>query len=319
MNQTTVKTALVAISEPFAKNVVTDRAYLIGKLNAVRNSVFGLFPTLGVFKDSFGSFQVQAFPVGPVANHGYRSYLGVTLPRGFAAPVKCWQSNRPLLTRSEWRAMHTDLVPCEKELAVTYQPGLHPTERDLLVPSKLRVYADSAADAGKTVVIEVRHGTIEKKLRFDLIHDNWTECSFVADTIVSVSLPEITGSVSLAAGDRTLSRYYPGETAPGYARIMVNTKSACDVFVRAKKEFSPIYFDSDIVEIGDEMVLKWVATFVRYATNPDESKRRLAGESLQLAKTQLEGLHRQYLGRAFQDGQSQGRVNQRHVLPGYSR
>lgn len=317
MNKTNVATALGVISEPFGKSVKADRHYLLAKLNAIRGVVHSNFPRL--FEYRFSSFQVQNFPHGAVTNFGYPNYFGITLPRGFSAPVKAWQCNEPLTPRSEWRSMHSELMPCRSELSVELVPGKFPTERDLLVPSKLSVYSDSEQDSGKTMIVTARLGTVEKRLRFDLSFDSLIQADFTVDQIISVSLPELLGSVTLFAGDRALSKYYHGETIPAYSRIAVKTNKPCDVFVQARQLFEPVYFDTDIVEVGDVSVLEWLAKFVRWSSSVEKQKRDLALECFQLAKSQIEAGMKVAIGKMYRDGTPGGKVNKRNITPGYLR
>lgn len=317
MNKTNVSTALGVISEPFGKSVKADRHYLLAKLNAIRGVVHSHFPRLFEFR--FAAFQIQNFPNGAVTNSGYPNYFGITLPRGFSAPVKAWQCNEPLALRSEWRSMYSELMPCRNELSVALVPGKYPTERDLLVPSKLSVYSDSEQDSGKTMIVTARYGTVEKRLRFDLSFDSVIQANFMVDQIISVSLPELAGSVTLLAGDRALSKYYHGETVPAYTRIAVHTRKACDVFIQARQLFEPVYFDTDIVEVGDFSVLEWLAKFVRWASSAEQSKRELAIECFNLARSQIDAGIRVSIGKMFRDGTPGGKVNKRNILPGYLR
>lgn len=296
-----------------------DRAEVVEHLNKYRLLLYTSYDKFKLFNDAAHLITVAQFD----------GYQGVTLPPDIAAVEGVWSCDVPLAIRSRWREMHTGigLLPGTR-MSTIELAEMFPTERDLtVVGGTLKVYAEHSADTGKDVFVTVKRSDTERveRIRFPLEAATWQVSDVPVKKVLEVSLPTLTGYVQLAQDDGTvLSAYAPWETAPMYRRLKLSTSScACPtVLLQGTKRFVNIYFDHDIVEVGNQLIMEAAARYFRFGEASTDSKEIQRSE-FDLAKMEklLVGLIARHRGRAIQDGNPfRGRqITKTTTLPGYAR
>jgi hypothetical protein len=91
--------------------------------------------------------------------------------------------------------------------------------------------------------------------------------------------------------------------------------------IQGRRRYRRIWFDSDIVEVGDQLVLEAAGRMFRYGESSTESRdinRSKFDE--QTMRDQLLGLISRHRGSAYQDGpvQRRAQATPRKSLPGYN-
>lgn len=314
LHPTTVEDAGIAMAPGLGLSWQDNRAKVVDGINLYRNHLFNNYGKNGLFDDVFHCFCPQKF-LEPCTGGKCNTYLGATMPANVAGVVTAWSCRRPLKVRSRWREAFTGRISdCEGELSITTMPERYATERDFAGEAYIKVYAASNADHGKDVFITDRRG---KKHKFTLDGDAWVESAQPLFGIESVVLPELVGSVTVATEtDYELSTYAPWEKVPSYLRIKFNQPCPANVFVQGTRQFTKVWFNEDIVEVGDALVMRYMAEFFRYDTAKDASKRQLAANALQLADANLKGLISRYVAGAMSDKLTK-RPRKSNILPGY--
>jgi hypothetical protein len=143
--------------------------------------------------------------------------------------------------------------------------------------------------------------------------------------ILSVALPAgRKGAVTLMDNDRrVLSIYTPSESVPTYRRMKVS--ESCNdstVLLQGNKRFQDIYFECDIVEVGNRLIIEAAGRYFKYGENTTE-KKEIERANYDLAKMGdlLRGDMQRQQGAAKQDGFPYANPNRlkSKSLPGYSR
>ena len=318
LNPTTVVSA-GRVMAPFLGYVWPDnRVDVVKGVNDARNLLFNRYNRQKMFADAFHCFVPQTFYEG--CGTSRCGYFGATLPPDMQGVEKVWQCGEPLRIRSRWREAFTGKIQCSSEASVVLMPRKYPTEREMKIPAVITIFTESSQDTGKVVIMEVRTKYDgDQKLKFTLSGDEWVQSTMDVAEIYSVSLPCLTGKLTLSTlAGFTLSEYAPWETVPSYARVKLLTPCPHNVFIQGTRRFVPVWFDSDIVEMGDAIILEWLAQYLRYNKSRTESERRTAADALAQAYNSLDGLMARDLAGAIQDNIRRG-PKPVPQLPGYGR
>lgn len=222
--------------------------------------------------------------------------------------------------RSRWRESFTGRIPCGNTLSLSLMPQRYPTEREMKAPARLRFYAEHPDDCGKTVFMEARMRNKVQRLSFELSSDAWVQSVDPVHDIHNVVLPaDLRGPVTIATEDNyELSTYAPWERVPSYARVKINSACPANIFIQGTRAYTPVYFDPDIVEVGDPNILEFMAQYIRFNKAKDRKDQETSALALAQANKELDGLISRYTGRAIMDGPRRG-VRRNGVLPGYER
>jgi len=304
-----------------------NRFEVVNYLNKFRLLVYTDYDKLKLFDDTFHCMCVESFydlcPDPDCATQ----YQGFTLPEDVLGVVAAWEYGYPLKMRSRWRESHNGIgtsgLPRAEIIAMAQ---MFCTERDITTTSKLKVFCEHASDAGKVVTMEVIDSRYkQRKISFTLIHEGLAVSPFKVRKILSVSLPSgRCGSVKLMQDDGfVLSEYTPWETVPNYRRVKVATVCrASTILIQGTKKFNRIYFDSDIVEVGNQLIIEAAGRYFKFGENTVEADEI---NRAQLDKAEMNrlliGEISRHRGHAIQDGSPfKGRPSPvRRTLPGYSR
>lgn len=292
-----------------------NRRRIVRYINDIRKTLYSLHPLM--FGDVFHCFTPSLFRESCL-NECRNRYLGITLPPDMEGVVEAWECGIPLKIRSRWRESFTGKVVCGGKMNLILMPQRFPTERDLHHTGQVSFYAESVEDEGKTVYVEVRDNRSPRVVKkgVTLKGDDVTVLNDVYE-IVSVALPTgLCGRVKIFQDDYVLSEYAPWEEVPSYARVKVGSRCSANVFVQGTRKFVPVWFDHDIVECGDQMILQFMSTYVQYVHSKDGNERETAREALADASRMIDSALKRQLSGAIQDGLKH-RMKPRCGLPGY--
>jgi hypothetical protein len=199
------------------------------------------------------------------------------------------------------------------------------TERDLQKTSKLKIFTEHEGDNGKKVHLDVLDSQgRQKRIAFTLIFDAFAVSNIKVQKILSVSMPSgRCGGLILSQEDGyDLSRYTPWETVPTYRRLKVADGCRClgSVIVQGNKKFQNIYFDHDIVEVGNALVIEEAGKFFKYGESTTETAELKTAEYHRtLMEKYLRGEIARQRGGQIQDGNpfKGSRITKQPTLPGY--
>lgn len=304
--------------------VSEDKPEIIKYVNKFRNVLYNSYASFELFNNVFHCIQVSTFKQD-CTDCCSKCYEGFTLPPDIIAVEAIYNYGQPLTLNSRWRESHTGLGigGCGRVNAVE-MAEMFPTERDLQCGSTLKIFTEREEDADKCVHITVL--TLQNKettLTLRTISDGWAVTKQKVKKILSVSLPpDRVGSIILAQNDGyVLSEYAPWESVPSYRRFKISGTCNGVVLVQGTRQFRKIYFDHDIVEVGDDLVIEAAGKYFKYGENTaDANEIAVADRWLNNMGTQLNGLMARHRGKATQDGNPTGFYRQkRKALPGYEK
>lgn len=302
-----------------------DRVRVVELANKYRNLLYNLYEEVKLFDEVSQCICLSDFREPCVRDCDPVHWKGFTLPYDVASVESAWESGNVLTQRSRWRESLVGRHNPGAFMEMFEVPGQFATERDLREVTRLKVYADSVEDNGLTVEVKVVDADWEHQtLAFSLQGDGWVTVDNYVREIISVVLPgHRDGGIRLAQEDGyELSRYTPNEPTPAYRRYKVAAHCNSEaVLIQGTRRMVPVYFDSDIVEVGDQLVMEAAARYFKYGENTTDQKDiKRAEYDLAKMKESLSGLLARNRGRSKQDGTPyQGRPlpRRRKQLPGY--
>ena len=229
--------------------------------------------------------------------------------------------------RSRWRESHTGIgVSSSGRIETIEMAETFATERDLQSIIKIKIFTENDNDNGKKAYVDVVDSTgRNRRLCFTLIGNGFAVSSVKVKKILSVVLPPSReGSLLLAQADGyELSAYDPWETVPSYRRFRVNTQHCpSTVLVQGTKKFRNIYFDHDIVEVGNQLIIEEAAEYFKYTKGTKDQAEIKTGEyHLGKMKDYLAGEIARNRGNSIQDSSpfKGARITKTKTLPGYRR
>lgn len=182
-----------------------------------------------------------------------------------------------------------------------------PTEREITDgPVILKMFTEDHDDDGKKAyltVIDAEKKT--RKIEMELSYDKWVVTPVEVLSIVSVSLPQLCGIVTLAQQcGRELSLYSPEDRTPAYRRVKVAGTCECKgrILIQGTRRFVKLWFDTDIVEVGDMLMLEYAGTYFKYWKSKDRDEKATATDALSAMFANLDGIVARHRGRMTQDG-----------------
>lgn len=273
-----------------------DKSKIIGYVNKYRNLLYTLYNDFKLFDNIFHCICVSQFD-------GYR---GITLPNDVLSAEAVYAYGQPLTLRSRWQESHVGIQPRGFKYESIEMAEQFPTERDLITPSRLKVFTEHDDDAGKLLYVEaIDIDGKFVKVCFKLVGNGFTVSRQKIRKILSVSLPVgRKGAVTLAQIDGfELSIYDPWETVPAYRRLKLPEHcKSYSVILQGTKKFRKIYFDHDIVEVGDALVIESAAKYFKYGDKGTDTKEiNRSNKDLQDMGNFLRGLMARHRGGSLQD------------------
>lgn len=316
LSPTTLAVAGPVMAEAMGYSWDKDRLEVVKYINKYRNLLFTEYNKFKLFDNVFHCICINNF----------EGYQGFTLPNDVLGVEAVFSYGVPLKIRSRWREAHNGIgVSGLPRVEAVTMAETFATERDLKKVSKLKIFCEHEEDNDKKVYLEVVDASNKvKRIAFTLIYDGFAVSPVKIRKILSVSLPNLRGSLKLMQEDGyELSDYAPWETVPDYRRMKVATScSASSVLVQGTQKFQKIYFDHEIVEVGNELIIESAGRYFKLGETTTESKEIQTAE-LHLAKMSnyLLGEIARHRGNAIQDNSpfKAPRDTIRKALPGYSR
>ena len=304
-----------------------DRAEVIEYLNKYRQLLYSMYSKFHLFDDVFHCINIERFCQPCVNDCAGGEYFGFTLPNDVSGAEVVYRYGFPLTLHSRWRESHTGIGvdTTTGHIAAVLMAEQFPTERDITTVGRLRVGAEHVDDTGKVMYVEGLDASGGRvKVRFTLVGDGFAVSRVKFSRVLSVTLPpERKGSVTLMdAGRKVLSIYTPCESVPVYRRMKVPEGCGCQtVLVQGNKKFYRIYFDNDIVEVGNQLIIEAAGRWFKYGETTTETKelQRATFDRAEIGNLLAGDVSRQQ-GAAKQDGFPYSRkTSRRKTLTGYSR
>jgi hypothetical protein len=300
-----------------------DRSEVVDYINRFRLLVFTDYDKFKLFDDSFHCICVQTF-----TSECGETYQGFSLPNNILGVEAIYSYGVPLRLRSRWRESHTGLgVHSLGRVEAVLMAEVFATERDLKSATKIKLFTEHEKDNGKRVHIEVIDvSDRQRRVEFTLMHDGWAVSPVKIKKILSVSLPPgRSGSVLIAQQDGyELSLYDPWETVPAYRRMKLKD-DCCKTTVLVQGTKNPkqkVYFDHDIVEIGNDLIIEEAGRYFKFGESTSDQKEL---QTAQYHRAEMERLLKgeiaRHRGNSIQDGSpfKGGRITAVKTLPGYTR
>lgn len=323
-NPCTVAEAGPIVADALGTDWLREREQVLKILNKCRNEWYNQYSRRKLFFDLHHCICVSCFgePCGTSKCSTGNMFHGFSLPEGMDSIEAAFESGESLTLRSQWREVHVGLGAHGRHLELVQIDRKYPTERDPQPGTTLKVYAESPDDAGKKMTVKVITEGRAATIVFDLLGDGWAVSGVPVDRIESVVLPAgLAGGVLLQQADGYgLSSYAPWETVPAYRRYkMQQPCGSMAVKIRGPQRYRKIWCDTDLVEIGDPLVLEATAKYFRFSQSSDQKELRTAEWWLAKMNGYLDGVTARARGGSQQDGtMDKGRpVTARTILPGY--
>jgi hypothetical protein len=302
-----------------------DRNEVVRHVNRYRELLFSLYNTFKLFDSSYHCIEVSKYRINCQSDG---TYNGIALPPDIVSVEDAWENSEPMKIRSHWREGHSGVgLTTARKLDLIEVGQAFPTERDILCPAGIKIFAGGDDDGGKIVLVEGRDPDGKPlKAHIELIANGWsvTRRKRFAQIDRVALPPKRCGEVRIATADgHLLSVYAPWETVPSYRRFRVGHRcEASTIVIKGAKKFIPIFFDSDIVEVGNSLIIEAAGNYFKYddsTTDANELKR--ADRDFGKMKSLLDGAISRHSGGAVQDGNPfryRGK-KQTKTLPGYRR
>lgn len=272
----TVLEAGPVVAEASGLRWADNRTEVVGVINKYRELLYTQYDKLQLFDNVFHRLRVETYGCGN------DRYQGFTLPADILSVEAVWDDGRSLTLHSRWREAHNGKGLTGSRVSTLEMSETFPTVRDLTIVGKLKVFTEHADDSGKLVHMDViQKGGRRKRLVFTLEHDGWAISPVRVERILSVSLPtERSGGIRVAQEDnREIALYAPNESVPNYRRHKIASSCcATSVVVQGVKRFVPVWFDHDVVEVGNRLALDAAARHFRYTQGGSDSKEIQTGE-----------------------------------------
>lgn len=280
-----------------------DRREVIDYLNKYRLLLSSEYDKFKLFDDTFHCICVNTFK-----SECGECYQGFTLPPDVLGAEAVYSYGLPLTLRSRWRESHTGQgVKSLGRVEAVLMAESFATERDLTKITKVKIYTEDEKDNGKKVYLEVIDASNkQRRIAFTLLFDGFAVSPVKVRKILSVSMPSgRSGSLKLMQEDGyELSEYTPWETVPVYRRMKVNSqKCPSTVLLQGTRKFINIYFEHDIVEVGNALIIESAGKFFKYGETTTDQKELQTAE---YHKNKMDGYLRseiaRHRGNAIQDG-----------------
>jgi hypothetical protein len=328
LDPTTVAQAAPVIAAAMGLAWPGERMEVLKYLNDYRNMIFNMPEGREIFSNVFHCICLSEFtePCGTSVCSTWNTFNGFSLPADVSAVVAVFDAGDPMILRSRWRESRVGMSGTGIAVSTTETARQSPVERDIKsgTATRLKVRASHAGDANLLVTLRVIDADWqERTVEFTLLDDQWASAEIHVREIRSVALPvDRKGEITLAQEDGyELSIYDPWERVPSYRRFKVAPHGRnTSVLVQGIKQYRKVWFDHDIVEVGDSRVIQHAGRFFKHGDESTEAKdlKRAMFDKVAL-KEELAGVIGRHRGRAIQDSNpARGRrITRSTRLPGY--
>lgn len=299
------------VAGALGKDWCKDRKEIVDYINRFREDLYLMYSDFKLFTNKFYCIELQCFPQKcmDVCRCGDDVYYGVTIPEDIDGILAVWEDHEPLRTYSKWWEARVGIVTKgqpQTYMSTTLVHEQFPTQRCLQKTTPIQFYADNEEDHGKVVRIVV--DTVfdkRKEYRVNLVGDGVIGIPDSVSHIHSVVLPsDLCGKVTLAQEDGyELSEYSGYDTVPSYRRLKVSVPCGSGkILLHGNQKFKPVFFDSDIVEVGSRRILETAMRAYRYGENSTDTEQlRKAGMEESKLKKLIKGALDRSRGNSDQD------------------
>lgn len=308
---TTVLEVGQIIAEAMGKDWCRDRKEIVDYINRFREDLYLMYPEFKLFTNKFYCLKVCCYPEDCMMTCSCDgdSYYGVTLPEDIDGVITVWEDGEPMRTYSKWWEGRVGRITKDRprtELSATLVHEQFATQRPLQCPSALQVFASSTEDTNKVFTIRARtYMRRDQEFAIKLVGEGLVKIPETVLAIHAVVVPhDLCGSVTLAQEDGyELDEYSGYDTVPSRRRLKISTPCPTgQVLVHGNQKFKPIYFDTDIVEVGSRRILETAARMYRYGeTGTDSSEIAKANIEEAKMKKLIKGALERSRGKMSQD------------------
>ena len=300
------------VADAMNKDWCKDRKEIVDYINRFREDLYLMYSEFRLFTNKWYCMELQCFTQKclPLSNcSGKEKYYGVTIPEDIDGLLGSWENHEPLRNYSKWWEARVGIVSAnnpQTRLSTTLVHEQSPTQRSLTKNIPIQFYADHEDDAGKLVTVIV-DTLFKRRVEYNvqLYADNTVAIPDAVRHIHSVVLPSnLSGKVVLSQTDGyELSEYSGYDTVPSYRRLKVSTMcKSGKVLIHGSQKFKPVFFDSDIVEVGSRRILETAARVYRYGENStDPDQLRKADKEERKLKNLIKGALDRTRGNSNQD------------------
>jgi hypothetical protein len=331
LNPTTVSRALPIVAAKLGIDPSTNRGEALTYLNRIRAMWYHEFHRIRLFDDLMECVPLQNFRHDCALDCQCDCFTGISLPTYMEGPVAAWIDKTPLTLRSRWKAKDVGLATWGPGLDLIELSGTYPTFADISPPSDfIKLISTSTKDNGKKVYIKGR-GCNNQPVEIVLTIAGSGSVQSVQSIaiITSVVLPVLTGGLTMSevTSHRTLAIYNPATPeVPNFRRFRVQAGCAANsccypgIMVQASRTYTDLFFDEDVVEIGERLVLEAGARFYLYGeSTTDRAEIARAERDRADMFDKIRGMLARKKGGMIQDGPVTNRNGHRYgkKLPGY--
>jgi hypothetical protein len=294
MAYTVFSQVLQWLQQPTGLTVHENRAELVEIANDVRRLFFNLYENIPMFLDAEECLCVHSY--NRDCNACEDTYLGITLPEGMQTPEAMWVNSTPVVMNSKWRSYKVGIPPGDSSSCrlQSFDMGdIWPTALDLPhgecqgIKIKTGCAADAALNKEATLTFIDENG--EKRSEQVKIAREYHSTVARARSLAApggIALPVgLTGAITVATTDGSIiAEVSPFNPVPSFRRLQISGVCEGDqVSVRGAREFTPLYFDYDVVETNNKRAFVEGALFLRYndsvTADPTYSQKALVHET----------------------------------------
>lgn len=279
MGFTTLGQALKWIEEPFGMTVKENHCELVDKLNRIRQHFHLLYGEVDLFMNGEECLTIQEFPLDCNCRE---TYLGITIPPEYEAIEAIWKNDVPIKMYDKWREYRDGIKStCSCKLEMYDMEEFFPTEREISpcgASTFIKMKAENPDDYGKIAIIRYKDANGQQNEDEIKLGEGYVRTSRQVKRINprgGVILPnDLVGAVFIAEENgRILSEYSPSQTVPSFRRLKITGVCKGDqVLVKANRRFTPLYFDTDVIETDNRLAIEECARYFRYNDNTSGSQ-----------------------------------------------
>lgn len=281
LNPITLLDAARIMAPKLGKQWPLSRTEVVAAVNRARLLFYDILQPASAFSDISFRVRPSTFSHSP----GGR-YVGFTLPREVDSLTGVWLCSEPLRVSSSWREAYEGIPPGVNCIGDVISAGNVPTERSLIKVSKLRAFSDGE-NTGAITLRGYTHGNRRIASSLPLQSNDWFASADEFTNLENVVLPVLKNRVILTDDDGyELSHYYPGEGVPSYAHYRC-PRSSNSYIISCTRKYVEIACDTQVVELGDRLILEAAATGLRYEHSKDASEQRLSSKAFSEMRERL--------------------------------
>lgn len=312
-------------------DIEDDKSEIDDVVDSYRNFLYNQYHRINLFDEYMACLEITCFPLdcsNPCKCDDF--YWGFVLPEDMAGVESAWYQNAPLNQRSRWYEGKEKMISeGYRDMGNVNGGSFVPVSGSFALPKPLKKCAlvnivnESRKDNGKEFIIDGKvdiggddpcNKETEDFHLSSKLDDVVSTCVPLVD-ITNISMPSnLTGAVRIEDLDGNLiTKISPKNPMPRYRRYKVDIGCECNsscgcmghIAVKGKRKFTSLFFDSDIVEIGDRRIVEHFGVMHRYEYSKDTEEQNLSTRSRGKLLDELEGIVSRYRSEEIEDRVSQ--------------